>query len=426
MARTKKQADRTDAPDDWGTPVAGTPTLASEKSMADVLRDDDRAKGQPGRGRIWLILLTSLIAQLVVIGAAGNPGVVGSASDYAREHTSLLGRFAQLPSVVSWRIQQPTVDPGNLLVSEWFGLLALVVLAAILTAVLVRGPVTFWRTGVAVWLAVIVATLANGMVRRGVVNDRGSFDDLGGKAGGVLFAGTGYEVIAGVVIGLVAAIVAAIVAVVTRKPAEVVLPAAADEPAPYVEPASPPPWHGDDLRDDAANAADEQPTYATRSYAAPYEAAYGAGAGAAASGSASDSATTALPAQRGSDDWRDAEVTTQFAGVSGTSGASAYERPATEPATEVASEPDVEPVSEPAASETVAASEPAPSEPAADQTAVLPAVPAEPAAPAEPAVPAEPAAPVAPHSDFPRPPDDEDFGHHPSEDDADRADRPRG
>ncbi|MEO9137698.1 MAG: hypothetical protein ABI345_01390 [Jatrophihabitans sp.] len=226
-------------------PPQGAPQGSPQLGPADGSPYAGPAVAMPRRGRPGLIVLVSFLVQLVIIAAGCNQGVSDWVQKFSFNHTGFARVAAQTPLVYSWRFAPDNRDNIHAYPAMMFGLLAVFVLAALLTLALVRGPITFGRAFFGVWLSVIVATLLAGMVGRAVVKDIGQYPQFGNKAGSILFAGTGNEVIAGITLGFFAALIAAIVAVVSRRPA--VVPVVADAtPSFDRDPEPPPPYYGED------------------------------------------------------------------------------------------------------------------------------------------------------------------------------------
>ena len=309
------------------------------------------------RARPGVVALAAVLVEIVIIAAVCNQGLSDNVASFSSDHENdFIGQVARSTRVYDWRLSSQAGAAGHLLVSQYAMLATLFVLTAVFAAVLARGAVTFGRVFLGIWLGVIVATNLAVIVQALVLKvdrhgvDRFTYAVFGGPSS--------YHFFAGIWLGLFTALVAALVAVAnSRRPA----PRTAE----------------DDVFDD----------YATREYPR-----YVPPAARPASPSGSLPPAPAPP-------WASAPP----AQSSGPPPAQSSGSPA---AHSSAPPPRPSAPAPPAPTQQVS---PPPSEPdqASDQTTRLPRVP--PPAPA----PADDPNKTTQLRTFPRPPDDEDLGHHP-------------
>ena len=197
------------------------------------------------RGRPGVAALVAVLVELVVIAAACNQSVSKHAQHYFVDHeTSFLGRAVGSVLQFSWRVKPLSGDNHDgfhVFYSELAAIVVFVVVSALLTLVVVRGPVTFWRAFFGVWTAVFAAAclarVAGAFVTKPLAGhtDRASF--------AVFDTVTGLTTFFAVVVGLLTALIAGSVAVATRRTLDAPAPVAPPAEAPYV-PESPPPFYG--------------------------------------------------------------------------------------------------------------------------------------------------------------------------------------
>ncbi|MDQ2796931.1 MAG: hypothetical protein M3Y06_07195 [Actinomycetota bacterium] len=202
------------------------------------------------RGRTGLVLLTAFLVQLIVVAAVGNQKVAESIAKFTARHSTTQSAFPRAALFYSWRFSPMGQDNFRLYPSQLLGLLTLFVVCAALTFAVIRGSITFGRAFFGVWMAVIIAAVADGMVQRVVLKNYGQYGGYGNgghKLFYAAFGGTGYDVMAGILLGLVVALVAALVAVISRRPAgPVSVVPFAPQPDAGPDTEAPPPYFGDE------------------------------------------------------------------------------------------------------------------------------------------------------------------------------------
>jgi hypothetical protein len=190
-------------PADQSTP-SSSPAVADS---APVVR-----RGRPGR-----IVIAAVLAELVVIAAVGNQGVVHALrknldtrnyADYARGGIEAATTF-------SWRFAPESGQATHVWAAQFAAIGALVVLTALAVLAVARGVVTFGRVFVAVWAVVAAVTPVAVMVRQFVIvpSAPGPLQSRVGQSvygyldfGAVIVAGLGLGLIVGLFTGLLAMI----------------------------------------------------------------------------------------------------------------------------------------------------------------------------------------------------------------------------
>jgi hypothetical protein len=202
------------------------------------------------RARIGVIVLTTILAELAIIGALGNQWMTDRLQRRA-DNAGVNARSFEL----SWLTYAWRASSGPLATSTWGAqlllVLTVVVVSALLVWALVRGPVTFARAFFGTWAAVIAATLLGAFVR-GLVDHRSDGRLPGAnRVTRAVFGGLGPNesaVVASFALGFVVALIVAAVAVTTRRKPEA--PTAEGPPVfpeysaprPSEPPAYLPPW----------------------------------------------------------------------------------------------------------------------------------------------------------------------------------------
>lgn len=246
---------------------------AMEPTDADHgYEDEPTLSSAPGEGRTWLIVLSAVATELVIILATANQWL----SDRIIDDLGSGSQGGQLLEsswlTYTWRFA-PRAGQGDVWASEVALVLTLLLLSAWLIYAVVRGRVTFGRAFVGTWMAVLVASLVGAFVR-GLIDPRSKYQlPQSNRLTRAVFSGFGpgqQVVVAAFFLGLVVALLAATVAVTTREstladspptgsgsyPDAGTYPAAgsaaypATEPGPYPAPPTsyapppPPPWAG--------------------------------------------------------------------------------------------------------------------------------------------------------------------------------------
>jgi hypothetical protein len=203
----------------------------------------------PPQARMLFIVLATVLAELVIIGATANQWLSKKIADDAAGDYSFWHLFEQSWLSFHWR-----VSPQSGQNTAWGSELALIgvtiVVSTLLVWVLVRGAVTFWRAFFGAWLAVLAAALL-GAVVRGLIDTSG-FGAIGtptgpGRVTKAIYGPLGPSqlvVVGGFVLGLVTALIVGAVAVLTRRRAAAPAVAAAEAPS-YAAPEQPPPYYGE-------------------------------------------------------------------------------------------------------------------------------------------------------------------------------------
>ncbi len=226
----------------WHVPGAASPYPPSDEPSGRA-----RHRGRPG-----VVASVVALTELVIIAAACNQAVTKHARQYAADHPGFLGHAVASSLQFAWRITPRAGDNrggSHVYASQLTTIGVLVVLSALLSVVVTRGAVTFWRAFFGVWTAVLAAACI-GCAVGSLVTEPPS--GAGRATNAVFLSITGETVFSGVVLGLVAAVIGAVFAVSTRRSVEV-----AATPAPPPEPAhvpeSPPPFYGHAEQRDGAD-----------------------------------------------------------------------------------------------------------------------------------------------------------------------------
>lgn len=198
------------------------------------------------RGRPGLTSLVVALVELAVIAAAGNQAVSKHTQSYGLDHVRSFAGLATLSlTQYTWRVTPLRYDNRggyHQYNSQLTAIAAFVVISVLLTLVLTRGDVTFWRVLIGVATAVVTAAFLGRII--GALVTKPVVPGVS-RGVGAVFQSTGSSTFFyGVLLGLLAGLVAAIVAVAARR--TIAGPTAAP-PAPgqpqYV-PEAPPPFYG--------------------------------------------------------------------------------------------------------------------------------------------------------------------------------------
>lgn len=233
------------------------------------------------RARFGVVVLTVLLTEIVLIGAALNQGVSKHLASYASDHPSaLLGRFVRSLLVLRWRVS-PASGLSDLWHTELITVGLVLLLGLILVPMAVHGAINWLRAFIATWMTVTV-TVVVATVAALVLSDLEESQDLtsyvvpgtpstglsiGTQIGNATFGPVAsYAFVAGLALGLVTAfVVAGIVAASRRRdPVPVAAVAAGAPPAA----AAPEPFFGDTPRPERRTPSDS-PFADTRAYAPP-------------------------------------------------------------------------------------------------------------------------------------------------------------
>src|SRR4051794_23564836 len=109
-------------------------------------------------GRTWLIVLSAVLVELVVIATMCNQALTDDVLKFgARHQDEFIGQAARASQVYAWRFT--SVNGKDDL---WAGQLVMIATLCVLTALLVlvvsRGAVGFGRVFLGTWTAVVAAT----------------------------------------------------------------------------------------------------------------------------------------------------------------------------------------------------------------------------------------------------------------------------
>src|SRR6201999_1036258 len=131
----------------------------------------DRPGPPPGAtvvrtARVWVVALTVVLVELIVILAGGNTWTTPKIIDAERRANSrLLANFEGSLTTFSWRWSPSPLDHHNVLLGQVLMIATVLVGSVLLFIAVVHGPITFWRAFFGTWTAVIVATLLGAGVR---------------------------------------------------------------------------------------------------------------------------------------------------------------------------------------------------------------------------------------------------------------------
>lgn len=182
------------------------------------------------------VVLVAFLIELVVVVGLFNQGIAPHVQTYVQQNlNNFLGRAAYAFLNLSWRFTPLPSDTQHIWLSQLLGLLTLFVVTALLVLATVRGPITFLRALVSVWMSVIVAAGLAGYVRRLVVD---GFSQRGTSRGtdAVFSVLSGFDFFLGILLGLVVGVAAGLAAVSTQRLTSTVTDAGAPMGAPMQQP----------------------------------------------------------------------------------------------------------------------------------------------------------------------------------------------
>jgi hypothetical protein len=195
---------------------ADQPTISSPSGPAqDQLRTY--------RIRPWLVAITALLTELVVIAAVDNQGVAGALRNYLDDPAHRFADYSRgaldAALTFSWRFAPDHGQATHGWAAQLAGIGTLLLLTLLAVAVVARGVGGFGRVLVSVWAVVAILTPVAIMVRNVIVVPS-TPGPLQSRVGQSVY---GYQdfgpvLVAGLALGLVTALVAAIVALLSRRP----------------------------------------------------------------------------------------------------------------------------------------------------------------------------------------------------------------
>jgi hypothetical protein len=175
------------------------------------------------RVRPWLVAITALLTELVVIAAVDNQGVAGALRNYLDDPAHRFADYSRgaldAALTFSWRFAPDHGQATHEWAAQLAGIGTLLLLTLLAVAVVARGVGGFGRVLVSVWAVVAILTPVAIMVRNVIVVPS-TPGPLQSRVGQSVY---GYQdfgpvLVAGLALGLVTALVAAIVALLSRRP----------------------------------------------------------------------------------------------------------------------------------------------------------------------------------------------------------------
>jgi len=174
------------------------------------------------RIRPWLVALTALFAELVVIAAVDNQGVAGALRNYLNDPAHRFADYSRgaldAALTFSWRFAPEHGQATHEWAAQLAGIGTLLLLTLLAVAVVARGVGGFGRVLVSVWAVVAILTPVAIMVRNVIVvpSTPGPLQSrIGQSVYG--YPDFGPVLVAGLALGLVTGLVAAIVALLSRR-----------------------------------------------------------------------------------------------------------------------------------------------------------------------------------------------------------------
>ena len=198
------------------------------------------------RGRPVLTALIVALVELAAVAAIGNQAVSKHTQRYGLDHLRSFAGYASLSfTQYTWRVTPQRFDNRggyHVYYSQLTAIAVLVVVSVLLTLVLARGDVTFWRVLIGVTTAVVFATFLGRVL--GALVSKPVVPGLS-RGTGAVFQSTGSGTFFyGVLLGLLAGLIAAIVAVAARRTVTGPPPAPIAPGQPPYVPEAPPPFYG--------------------------------------------------------------------------------------------------------------------------------------------------------------------------------------
>lgn len=195
---------------------ADRPTTSSPSELA---QDQPRSY----RVRPWLVAISALLAEVVVIAAVDNQGVAGALRNYLDDPAHRFADYSRgaldAALTFSWRFAPDHGQATHVWAAQLAGIGTLLLLTLLAVAVVARGVGGFGRVLVSVWAVVAILTPVAIMVRNLIVVPS-TPGPLQSRVGQSVYGYPDYGsvLVAGLALGLVTGLVAAIVALLSRRP----------------------------------------------------------------------------------------------------------------------------------------------------------------------------------------------------------------